>query len=118
MQKAGIDPKSIPVTGQDAELAGVQRILAGTQFMSVYKPVKPMAELAAKWAISLANGQKITDTNTTEDNGKAKIPTVKIPVIALTADKVKKEIVDGGVYPVSQICTSAYKAACAKYGIK
>ena len=44
---AGIDPQTIPVTGQDAELAAIQRIIAGEQYMTVYKPIKPLAESAA-----------------------------------------------------------------------
>src|SRR4029079_9025323 len=43
MKSAGIDPKTIPVTGQDAEVAGIQRILAGEQYMTVYKALKPLA---------------------------------------------------------------------------
>src|SRR3954467_702978 len=69
LKGAGIDPKTVPVTGQDSELAAIQRIIAGDQYMTVYKPVVPMAETAAKWAVGLANGEKPTDTNTTEDNG-------------------------------------------------
>src|SRR3954466_10479043 len=41
MKSAGIDPKTVPTTGQDAELAAIQRILAGEQYMTVYKPIKP-----------------------------------------------------------------------------
>ena len=43
MQAAGVDPKTIPTTGQDAELEAVQRILAGEQYMTVYKATKPEA---------------------------------------------------------------------------
>ena len=44
LKGAGIDPKTRPVTGQDAELAGIQRVLIGEQYMTVYKPVVPMSE--------------------------------------------------------------------------
>src|SRR3954453_10984215 len=53
MKSAGIDPKTIPVTGQDAEVAGIQRIIAGDQYMTVYKPIKPLADKAAEWAVAL-----------------------------------------------------------------
>ena len=46
------------VTGQDAELAGIQRILTGDQYMTVYKPIKPLAEKAAEWAVALSKGKK------------------------------------------------------------
>ena len=54
---AGIDPSTRPTTGQDAELAAIQRILAGEQFMTVYKAIKPQAEDAATIAVELAAGQ-------------------------------------------------------------
>ena len=41
MKSDGVDPKPIPSTGQDAELAGIQRIVAGEQYMTVYKAIKP-----------------------------------------------------------------------------
>jgi D-xylose transport system substrate-binding protein len=47
MKGAGIDPKKIPVTGQDAELAAIQRILLGEQYMTIYKAIKPEAGDAA-----------------------------------------------------------------------
>jgi D-xylose transport system substrate-binding protein len=118
MKSAGIDPGTRPVTGQDAELAAIQRILAGEQFMTVYKPIKPMADKAAEWAVALANGDKISDATDTENNGKADVPTTKIDVVPVTADKVNDTIVADGVYPVDQICTGAYAAGCKKYGVQ
>src|SRR3954447_21806616 len=58
MKSAGVDPKTIPVTGQDAERATIQRTLAGDQFMTVYKPIKPLADKAAEWAVDLIQGKK------------------------------------------------------------
>ena len=52
MKGAGVTPLP-PVTGQDAELAGIQRILAGEQYMTVYKTVKQEAEQAAALAVAL-----------------------------------------------------------------
>ena len=51
MKGNGVDPKKIPVTGQDAELAAIQRILIGEQYMTVYKAIKPEAEAAAELAV-------------------------------------------------------------------
>jgi D-xylose transport system substrate-binding protein len=56
MKSAGIDPKTIPVTGQDAEVAGIQRILAGDQYVTIYKPLKPLAVKAAEWSVGLVQG--------------------------------------------------------------
>jgi D-xylose transport system substrate-binding protein len=117
MKSAGIDPKTIPVTGQDAELAAIQRILAGEQYMTVYKPLKPLAEKAAEWAVALAQGKKPTDATDTENNGSIDVPTLKLAVVPVTADKVKDTVVKDGFWKASDICTGAYKAACTKAGI-
>ncbi len=71
LKAAGIDPATKPVTGQDAELAAIQRILAGEQYMTVYKPIKPLAENAAELAVALANGEDPPEglINGEEDNG-------------------------------------------------
>jgi D-xylose transport system substrate-binding protein len=118
MKGAGIAPSTRPTTGQDAELAGIQRILAGDQYMTVYKPIKPLAATAAKWAVDLLNGKKPTDTNTTENNGKVDVPTLKIAVKPVTAATVKSTVVADKYWTPAQICTSAYAAACKKFGIQ
>ena len=59
MKDAGINPASRPTTGQDAELDGIQRILAGQQYMTVYKAVKTEAQDAARLAVPLAKGQPL-----------------------------------------------------------
>src|SRR4051794_20406843 len=117
MKSAGIDPKTIPTTGQDAEVAGIQRILAGEQYMTVYKPIKPLADKAAEWATMLAQGKKPTDATAKENNGKIDVATLKLKVVPVTADKVKSTVIKDGFWKASEICTSAYKAACSKYGI-
>jgi D-xylose transport system substrate-binding protein len=118
MKGAGIAPSTRPTTGQDAELAGIQRILTGDQYMTVYKPIKPLASTAAKWAVDLLQGKKPTDTNTTENNGTVDVPTLKIPVKPVMADTVKSTVVADKYWTPAQICTSAYAAACKKYGIQ
>jgi D-xylose transport system substrate-binding protein len=118
MKGAGIAPSTRPTTGQDAELAGIQRIVSGDQYMTVYKPIKPLAATAAKWAVALVQGQKVTGTNTTENNGKVDVPTLKIAVKPVTADTVKSTVIADKYWTAAQICTSAYAAACKKLGIQ
>ena len=118
MKSAGIDPKTVPTTGQDAELAAIQRILAGDQFMTVYKPIKPLADKAAEWAVMLTKGQKPTDATAKENNGKIDVPTIKLDVVPVTADKVKQTVIADGFWKAADVCTGAYKSACAKYGIQ
>jgi D-xylose transport system substrate-binding protein len=117
MKGAGIDPRTRPTTGQDAELAGIQRILAGEQYMTVYKPIVPLAQKAAEYAVGYLSGKKPSDTNTTEDNGQVKVPTFKIPVIGVIANKVQDTVVKDGYWKPSEICTGEYAAACKKYGV-
>ena len=64
MKAAGINPLP-PVTGQDAELAAIQRILAGEQYMTVYKAIKPEAEAAAEVAVALPGRGPAEDWSTT-----------------------------------------------------
>jgi D-xylose transport system substrate-binding protein len=118
MKGAGIDPSTRPTTGQDAEIAGIQRVLVGEQYMTVYKPIKPLAAKAAEWAVALVQGKKPSGANDSEDNGKIKVPTLKIPVKAVTADKVKSTVIADKYWKPSEICTGKYAAACKKYGIQ
>ena len=118
MKGAGIDPSTRPVTGQDAELAGIQRVIAGDQYMTVYKPIKPLAKNAAAAACAYAKGEKPTGSNTTENNGTVDVPTVKLAVKPVTADKVKSTVVADNYWKASEICTGKYAAACTKLGIQ
>jgi D-xylose transport system substrate-binding protein len=120
MKSAGVDPKTRPTTGQDAELAAIQRILIGEQFMTVYKAIKPEAEAAAELAVALGRGEqpKSGVINGQTDNGKKQVPSVLLTPIAVTADKVADTIIKDGFWPASQICTGKYQAACTKYNIK
>jgi D-xylose transport system substrate-binding protein len=118
MKSAGIDPKTRPTTGQDAELAAIQRILAGDQYMTVYKPIKPLADTAAQWAVLLVQGKKPTDATAKENNGKIDVATKKLDVTPVTAQNVKSTVIADGFWKASDVCTGAFKSACAKYGIQ
>ncbi|WP_371618489.1 sugar ABC transporter substrate-binding protein [Streptomyces sp. NBC_00454] len=119
LKAAGVSPLP-PVTGQDAELAGVQRIVAGEQFMSVYKPYAPEAEAAAKMAVALAKGDSIATTATAKvDSPTTKgVPSLLIPVVSLTKANVKDTVIRDNVYTADEICTDKYAAACATLGLK
>jgi D-xylose transport system substrate-binding protein len=117
MKSNGVNPKSIPITGQDAELAGIQRILAGDQYMTVYKAIKPEAEGAAQLAFDLANGKKAT-TDSTVDNGQGAIPSVLLKPVAVTKDNIKDTIIKDGFWKPSELCTGQYAAACKSAGIQ
>lgn len=116
LKSAGFDTLP-PVTGQDAELAGVQRIVAGEQYMSVYKPYKPEADAAAEMAIALARGEKVKAETTVDSPTTKDVPTTLITPISLTVDNVKETVVKDELYKVEDICTPKYKAACEKAGL-
>jgi D-xylose transport system substrate-binding protein len=120
MKGAGIDPKSRPTTGQDAELAAIQRILVGEQFMTVYKAVKPEAEDAAEIAVALAKGDDVPSglVNEQTDNGQKKVPSVILKPVAVTKDNINDTIVKDGFWKPSQICTGRYASACKDAGIQ
>jgi D-xylose transport system substrate-binding protein len=119
LKSAGIDPAERPVTGQDAELAAIQRIVAGEQYVTVYKPIKPLAESAAELAVDVANGEEPAEglINGEEDNGMEQVPTVFLDTVAVTKDNVKDTIIADDFWPVDEICTQAYAQACKEAGI-
>ncbi|MEV5873599.1 substrate-binding domain-containing protein [Streptomyces sp. NPDC052101] len=111
-----------PITGQDAELDAVQRIVAGEQYMSVYKAYPDEAEAAAQMAVAKVQGKDIQFDALTQD--KVDSPTTKsipaklIQPIALTKSNIRSTVVADGIYTVGDICTAKYKAACAAIGLK
>jgi D-xylose transport system substrate-binding protein len=116
MQAAGAT--SIPpITGQDATLAGLQRILAGQQYMTVYKAFKPEAQGAADLALQLAAGKKAATTSTVKTKAGKSVPSVILTPVAVTASNIKSTVVKDGLFSAKQICTTALAAACTKYGI-
>ncbi len=119
MKGAGINPAERPVTGQDATVAGLQRILAGQQYMTVYKEIEPEATISAEIAIALAEGEEVPQEHLTGEveNGKVKVPSVELEPIAVTKDNVKSTVVAGGFVTASELCTSAYASACKEAGI-
>jgi D-xylose transport system substrate-binding protein len=120
MKAAGIDPSSRPATGQDAELAAIQRILAGDQYMTVYKAIKPEAEAAADLAIALARDEepKAGLVNGNVDNGMKDVASVLLEPVSVTKDNVADTIVKDQFWTVQQICTDRYAKACAAAGIE
>lgn len=106
-----------PITGQDAELAAVQRILTGEQYMTIYLDIRREAEKAAELAVALGKGEK-PPAPTTVDNGTKAVPSFLLDPIAVTADKVKDTIVKDGFYKISDICVDAVKPACGQLGIQ
>ena len=119
LKGAGIDPEERPVTGQDSTVAGLQRILAGQQFMTIYKAIPPQAEIAAEFAIALAADQELPSDKVTEEvnNGKADVPSAILEPVAVTKDNIKDTVVKDDFVSPSELCTGPYAAACKEAGI-
>ncbi len=94
------------VTGQDAELAACQRIVAGTQAVTIYKPVKKLAAEAADAAVRMAQGRPIVAKAET-DNGKVRVPSIMLDVIPVTKENMVDVIVKDGVHGKAEIYGAA-----------
>ncbi|CAM5710573.1 sugar ABC transporter substrate-binding protein [Streptomyces aurantiogriseus] len=108
-----------PITGQDADLAAVRRIVRGDQYMTIYKPFKPAADAAAEMAVALGRGGTVGSIATgTVDNATTKdIPAVLLPSVSVTVGNIRNTLVKDGMYTVEQICTPKLRSACAKAGL-
>ncbi|HEX6455401.1 MAG TPA: sugar ABC transporter substrate-binding protein [Solirubrobacterales bacterium] len=119
MKGAGINPSEKPVTGQDATVAGLQRVLAGQQYMTVYKEIEPEATITAEIAVSLAEGKGVPSGKAKEkmNNGAADIPSELLEPIAVTKDNVKSTVIKDEFVTPEELCTGPYKSACKEAGI-
>ncbi len=89
----------ILVVGQDADLEACQRIVEGTQAMTVYKPMEKLAQRAAECAVALAKGEEITGTDITVlDNGGFQIPYVGLEPISVTEENINEVIIGSGFH--------------------
>jgi D-xylose transport system substrate-binding protein len=119
MKSAGINPEERPSTGQDATVAGVQRIIAGQQYMTVYKATDLETKVAAEIAVALAQGKEFPQSKITEevDNGKTKVRSVLLKPVAVTKGNVKDTVVKDEFITADELCTGSYAKACKEAGI-
>jgi D-xylose transport system substrate-binding protein len=87
----------VPVSGQDAELAAIKRILDGTQTMTVYKPIKLLAQTAAEAAIKLAKGEAV-DAPEKVNNGKVDVASILLDPIAVTKKNIDTTVIADGFH--------------------
>jgi D-xylose transport system substrate-binding protein len=87
----------IPVAGQDAELAAAQRIVEGTQTMTVYKPIRALTVEAADLAVKLAKDEKLSATKKV-NNGKIEVPSVLLSPIAVDKFNIDATIIADGYH--------------------
>jgi D-xylose transport system substrate-binding protein len=121
MEAAGIE--NAPVSGQDATVAGIQNILLGKQTMTVYKPIKAEADVAAAVALALRNGDdiesvevpevefdligiKAEDGNPTEaPEGDGVVPYFALTPVGVTEENIQETVIQDGFRTVREVCT-------------
>jgi D-xylose transport system substrate-binding protein len=114
---------AIPVSGQDATDEGLQRVLQGTQCVTVYKAVKKEADAAAALAVALLNGDTaaadaLATGTTTDSEAGTEVPSVLLEPQPIFAENVKDVIADGFT-TVEKVCaTDELKEKCAEFGVQ
>jgi D-xylose transport system substrate-binding protein len=101
LQETGLAGKVL-VTGQDADVAACQRIASGTQAMTIYKPVKKLASVAADAAVKLAAGKPVIAT-TSVNNGTIDVPAIMEDVVTVTKDNIVSVVVKDGFHTYDEI---------------
>ena len=112
LRAADVSPFPL-VTGQDAELTALQRIVSGDQYMTVYKALRTQATIAADVALQLASGERPAGDTTVDG-----IPATLLTPVAVTVDDIADTVVADGFWTVTDICTPAYAEACAAAGLE
>ncbi len=107
LKEKGLSGK-IPVSGQDAELSAVQRIVEGSQTSTVYKPIKTLAFTAAEIAVDMARGKTI-ETNNTIYNGNVMVPSYLLSPIMVNKDNIKDTIIKDNFHTFKEVYESTSK---------
>ncbi|AZR72185.1 D-xylose ABC transporter substrate-binding protein [Anoxybacter fermentans] len=90
------------VSGQDADLAACQRIVEGTQAMTVYKPIRELATVAAEIAVAMAKGEEIV-TNGVVFNGLIEVPSILLTPIPVDKDNILDTVIKDGFHTLEEV---------------
>lgn len=85
----------VPITGQDSEVTAAQRIVQGTQSMTIFKDTRELGVQAIQNAIKLANGESI-ETNGKTNNGKMDVPSILLAPVVVTKDNIDQILINSG----------------------
>lgn len=92
----------VAISGQDADLAGIKRIVAGTQTMTVYKPITLLANTAAEIAVELGNDQQ-PKADTSLNNGLKDVPSRLLTPIDVNKDNINETVIKDGFHKKSDL---------------
>lgn len=117
LHSAGIS--GVPVSGQDAEVAALQNILAGDQTFTIYKGLRQEAETTAELTYRLLEGEDISDlaTMTVDSPTDEDIPARLFDPVAVTVDNIDETVIADGYHSADELCEGDYAAACEEAGI-
>jgi D-xylose transport system substrate-binding protein len=122
LQQKNTPAKTVPTTGQDASLSGLQNILKGYQCGTVYKPIYLEAQGAAAVALFLRAGMTppaaLVNGTTQDATANAAVPSVLLTPTWVTTDNMAKTVVADGAVKQTELCISNVAAACTAAGIK
>jgi len=93
----------VVVTGQDAELEACRRVVAGTQTMTVYKPLPVLARTAAEAAVHLARKEAVPGADRTADNGAGPVPAILIDTVAVDKDNMVQTVIASGFHGYDEV---------------
>jgi D-xylose ABC transporter substrate-binding protein len=93
----------IYLCGQDAELAAIQRIVAGTQAMTVYKPIEAIATVAAKTSMDIIRNKLTTNIPLSVNNGKILVPSILLPAMSVNKETIKLTVIADGYLKENKI---------------
>jgi D-xylose transport system substrate-binding protein len=101
LEAAGLGGKVL-VTGQDAQLDAVQKIAAGKQTMTIYKPIKPLADSAVDSALKFARGEQV-EAKDKINNGKIDVPSILQEPVAVDKDNLMSTVVKDGYHKLEDV---------------
>src|SRR6185312_3561478 len=115
-----VGPKTVPVTGQDATLQGIQNILAGYQYMTVYKPIYEEVAGAAVLAVLARAGQKPDPSllNGEVDAQSHKTPSLLLTPTSVNASNIQATVIADKFIDPAALCAGDFAKACADAGVK
>ncbi|WP_460352146.1 sugar ABC transporter substrate-binding protein [Actinoallomurus acanthiterrae] len=116
MRETGVR-RGTPLTGQDAGLEAVQRILLGTQTMTVYKPIRQEAANAVRAAVALGSGKRPPSNRTVSNATGHSVSASIISPVAVDRSNIRETVVKDGFWTVPAICTPKVAAACRAAGL-
>jgi D-xylose transport system substrate-binding protein len=93
----------VPITGQDAELAGAIRVVQGTQSMTVFKDTRALAKKAIEMAEDLANGKPVDTQGKVVNNNKKDVPSVLLTPVIVTKDNLDQTLIASGYLKKEQV---------------